>query len=163
MCGRKLKHIVFVLFLAFVLPSFLLMAQEKKSTQNYSQQNGLWNQLLELTQKIPIEFENYQANLLRQIALLQNNLQLLIASNIDLKNKNELLEKSLTISQDKVLKLEKKSEQLQTDLDNSIIAINNAQKENNKIKNNNKILFIISISLGTLLVGDIIYNKIKEK
>jgi hypothetical protein len=49
------------------------------------------------------------------------------------------------------------------DLDNSIISITRAKNENNRIMDNNKVLLIISISLGTLLIGDIVYNKLKEK
>jgi hypothetical protein len=125
------RYIVFFLVLAFCLlalplaqgePSSLPVATAQSSTPILLPPNGLWSRLLEQTQSLPANFDNFTARLTDQLALLK-------ISNDDLISKNSLFTASLQASITRAETSEAKSAQLQTDLDNSMISITDAKKQ----------------------------------
>lgn len=138
---------------------------EQNLTPNLTPPDGLWTLLLEQTQNLPMDFDNYEATLNNQVASLKiSNASLtkisaeLKISNADLTNKNVSLTESLKQSEAKAGTLEAKSTRLQTELDASMRSITQAQVYAKALEAQIVFLKVGCVTLGVGCAGLIGYE-----
>ena len=96
--------------------------QAQSSTQNLASQEALWQSLLQTTQQLSSQYDNF-------IAKLNSETSLLSATNLSLQNSNQLLMQSQVTLQTQAETLAKQLKQSQMDLQDSTQAIIQAQKQ----------------------------------
>jgi len=136
MC-RKNGFTLPLLFLAFGLSLPCLSFSEEviaSSPPTSQPPKTLWDELLSQTSSLPENFDNFVLSLENQINLLSISNESLQKINDDLTTKNESLTESLKQSETRAATSERKSGQLQKDLDASTLSITQAQNEATRLE-----------------------------
>jgi hypothetical protein len=116
-CARRYCLLSRALFFAALLLCFSPGAQGQDSGPISKPPSGLWQALDGQIQSLPQALSNFEASLNAQVDLLRLSNQSLANSNSNLAINNASLTESLRLSQVEAGTSERKSKQLQTDLD----------------------------------------------
>lgn len=150
-----------LLFVVLLLFGFRTI-QAQSSTQNLASQEALWQSLLQTTQQLSSQYDNFIAKLNSETSLLRaTNLSLQDSNSKLVSNNLQLMQSQVTL-QTQAETLAKQLKQSQMDLQDSTQAIIQAQKQAKLLELQLGSIRIGIIVAGAVAVGSLAYIFIRK-